>query len=193
MAGLWDKLSVEDQNAIAKQAMVGSKQSNENLNRVRQQLAENPDLVMRFAEDAGIEIGAELQEGTEPEESIDEAVDANLAENDETMEETGGLTKTNADLETRVRELEHAIQSGQVGTDYTSSRRGRSPTNPPRAVNPQRSESAEYEDARRTVLSNQPSSIIGSMIDPQTAALKDAIREPAIRRRDRTGGSYRGY
>ncbi len=68
-----------------------------------------------------------------------------------------------------------------MASDYDANRRGINPDQP-------RSESTEYEQARRELPSNQPYSVIGAMINPQQASIMDAIRQNIIQRMLESGG-----
>jgi hypothetical protein len=50
-----------------------------------------------------------------------------------------------------------------------------------------RSEGTEYERAIRELASNPPSSLIGSLVNPQQASLVDIIRAELLRRQAETG------
>jgi hypothetical protein len=116
MSNLWDSLDPETQNAIAKQGMVGSRQSNENMNRIKEQLRQNPNLVMKFAKDAGIDLDVDGTDMATADDSLDANVDAALQESGDPMV-AGDVPKTeNADLETRVRTLETALADKEPAT-----------------------------------------------------------------------------
>lgn len=113
MAGQWDQLPMDQKRAIANIALQGQKKSPENMNRIMQQLSENPSLVAQFATDAGVDIGvdAERQSGEEASDSarIDRYVDKSLDQTG-SNDVPGEIQKTgNGQLEDRVRMLEQAL------------------------------------------------------------------------------------
>lgn len=98
MANLWDELDNAERRAVAKQMIVGSENTQENLNRAMEQLAQNPKLVARYADEAGIEVQDSELEDTEPtgeqdnENDIERNVNEALAD-EPNVQETGELTQ----------------------------------------------------------------------------------------------------
>lgn len=103
MANLWDELDESEQNELVQAHLSGSKKDNANLSRARDQLANNPNLVARLAEETGIADGKEIDpelddadpdgedESMDGQTDIDRAVSASL--DSENMQETGSVTR----------------------------------------------------------------------------------------------------
>lgn len=98
MANLWDNLSGDERQQLL-QTYLGQQgnKSNENANRAKEQLINNPKLVERLAKDAGLtdaEDDFTMQEHDDgEEEGIEEAVGRQLEEVDGDMQATGGLSQ----------------------------------------------------------------------------------------------------
>ena len=127
MAGnLWDNLDDAQRQAVIEQGLAGQKKTPENSNRLREQLTQNPTLVEKLAQEAGVLSDEEMAELQGPDDvgdnqSMDAAVDASLQESGD-MQQPGDMSKTgNADLEQRVRMLERRL--GTPNTDETLSTR----------------------------------------------------------------------
>lgn len=111
MTDLWSSLSPEDKKRVAAEALTGQAKTAENMNRVMEQLSQNPKLVMRYAGDAGIEIDDTMQdeETVSDSQKMDQYVDSMLEESG-TVEKDGELPKTdNAGIEVRLRKLEELV------------------------------------------------------------------------------------
>jgi hypothetical protein len=130
MAGQWDQLPMDQKRAIANIALQGQKKSPENMNRVMQQLSENPSLVAQFATDAGVDIGVDSEQQSGQEASDSARIDRYV---DKSLDQTGSndvpgeiQTTENGQLEDRVRMLEQAL-SQRSGPDV----RGMPPVDQP--------------------------------------------------------------
>lgn len=99
MANLWDNLDSSQQNALVKAHVAHNGGSTpENVNRAREQLAANPNLVKRLAKETGLESEDEdavVQDEEDVGETIstDQAISQTL-EDSGSMDETGELSAT---------------------------------------------------------------------------------------------------
>lgn len=96
MANLWDELDEEQKASLARQAISGTTKTPENMNRARQQLSQNPNLVQRLAKEAGIiDEEGELSNETDVAEdtTLDDTVNASLEDSGD-VETPGSLPKT---------------------------------------------------------------------------------------------------
>lgn len=162
MANLWDELDDEQRNELVQQHLAGSKKDNANLNRAREQLANNPNLVARLAQEAGFgeEVDPELED-TEPDgdetdnsmdgqNEIDRAVSASLG--DTNVQETGSVTnqteipppQEGEDINAYVERLMASQQNDAEGFDTIEDEFGGETTIVRRG-------SPEYEAQRRLV------------------------------------------
>lgn len=100
MANLWDNMDDESRNIIINAHLNGAKKDNANLNRAREQLANNPNLVARLAEEEGLDLGQDAElDDTDPdaetsleEEANDIEQNVNASLDDANVQETGSVS-----------------------------------------------------------------------------------------------------
>lgn len=86
MNNLWEELDDDQKQQLIDAALEGRAKTPENMNRVREQFATNPEYTNKFAREAGLEV-----EGAEVGNSVEDNVDAALA--DEGDVATAGQSK----------------------------------------------------------------------------------------------------
>lgn len=96
MANLWDSLDDAQRNVLTRAAIAGAAKTPENMNRARQQLIENPNLVEKLAKEHGvIEDDETLQDEDDVAASneVEQNVDAALAEEGD-VQQVGNVSKS---------------------------------------------------------------------------------------------------
>lgn len=87
MTNTWETLDPATKQQVAAQALQGQRKNPENMNRIMQQLSQNPNLVDKYMKDAGIGTDdTTVQEGPTAEGTVDDAL---AAESSADIQETG--------------------------------------------------------------------------------------------------------
>jgi hypothetical protein len=90
MANTWETLDPDTKRQVAMQALQGQQKSNENLNRIMEQLSQNPNMVNKLMKDAGFDVDdTTVQEGPSAEATIDDAL---ADESSADVQKTGEVT-----------------------------------------------------------------------------------------------------
>jgi hypothetical protein len=90
MSNTWDTLDPATKQQVASQALQGQRKSPENLNRIMEQLSQNPNMVNKLMKDAGMDVDdTTVQEGPSAEATIDDAL---AEESSADMQQTGKVT-----------------------------------------------------------------------------------------------------